>query len=233
MTVLYDDLRILLADDHALVRGGLSLLIKSANSTAEVIETNSFKETLNRLSNDPSIDLLLIDLHMPGENGLDGISHICETYPEVPLAVISVEADVRTIRKVLQLGAVGYIPKTSSPGVTNGAIQLILSGGIYVPPNILEMDGASVADDQETTANVGNDSPSSSIAKALGVTRRQMDVLDLVAEGKANKEIAKILGLAPGTVKMHTSRIFKLMNVSNRTEAVARYAQIKQELSAG
>ena len=223
-------LRILLADDHAMVRGGLSLMIKMAQKDVEILESSDYQETLARLADDPSIDLLLMDLLMPGMQGLEGVAHICATYPEVPVAVISVKEDIQTIRRALDTGAVGYIPKTSSPSVTTSAIQLILAGGIYVPPHVLRQDGSAEED------AIAGSPPSSSLepfepsAESLGITPRQKDVLDLLASGKPNKEIATLLGLTPGTVKMHTSRIFKLLKVSNRTEAVAKYTQMKRNL---
>ena len=222
-------LRILLADDHALVRGGLSLMIKMSNETVEIVETSDFSETLNLLDRDSSIDLLLMDLMMPGVNGLEGVAQICTRHPDVPVAVISVKEDTETIRRALSSGAVGYIPKTSSPQVTTSAIQLILSGGIYVPPHVLRR-GLEEGDDQDDTRAFRKSDGSEPSAKMLGVTVRQKEVLDLLASGKTNKEIAAILGLTPGTVKMHTSRIFKLLNVSNRTEAVAKYTEMKRKL---
>ncbi len=223
-------LRILLADDHALVRGGLSLVIKMAYEDVEIVETSSYQETLQSLADDASIDLLLLDLKMPGVHGFDGIEQICATYPEVPVAVISVEEDTATIRSVLNIGAVGYIPKTSSPSVTTSAIQLILSGGIYVPPHVL---GGDTTPSEDSTASTSDTFALSAVepdAKSLGVTPRQKEVLELLASGKTNKEIAANLGLTPGTVKMHTSRIFKSLGVSNRTEAVAKYTQLKRDL---
>lgn len=226
-----ENLRILLADDHALVRSGLSLLIRTVNPNTEVIEKNSYDETAGYLANDSSVDLLLIDLHMPGSRGLEGIKYICDSYPDVPLAIISVAEDTRIIRSALQLGAVGYIPKTSSPEVTISAIQLVLSGGIYVPPHVLASDGAPDLNKSVGEAFPKERGPLGPSAEQMGITKRQKEVLDLLAEGKPNKEIAKLLGLTPGTVKMHTSRLFKLLNVSNRTEAVAKYTRLKNSQS--
>lgn len=230
MNTTASHLHIVIADDHALVRGGLSLLIRSANDHIRVTETNSFQETVKCLSEDPDIDLLLMDLMMPGMEGTTGVDHICKTFPGVPVAVISVKEDTDTIRKVLRAGASGYIPKTSPPKVTTSAIDLILSGGIYLPPHLLGHEDSrndtslSWSTESEFNANAGGE------AKAMGITPRQKEVLDLLSVGKPNKEIAEILGLTPGTVKMHVSRIFKQMNVSNRTEAVAKYTQMKRKL---
>ncbi len=230
LTPSNEPLRILLADDHALVRGGLSLVIKSALVGSEIIEASDYRETMERLSADPNLDLLLLDLKMPGVKGLEGLKYICESHPEIPVAVISVEEDARTIRAALAMGAVGYIPKTSSPNVTTGAIQLIVSGGIYVPPHVLGEPPRGEAGDDMFLTPAGGPRPTEPDAKALGVTRRQKDVLDLLSTGKSNKQIAAELGLTAGTVKMHTSRIFKQLGVSNRTQAVAKYTQMKRDL---
>ena len=225
-----EDLHILLADDHALVRGGLSLVLKLANDKLQVEETGTYQDTIERLAHDPSIDLLLIDLMMPGGRGVEGVEHICKTFPEVPVAVVSVKEDIQTIRDVLKTGASGYIPKTSSPQVTTSAIQLILSGGIYVPPHVLGQTGANGDLSEGEVPSLASLEPEEPDAKQLGVTRRQKEVLDLLSSGKPNKQIAADLGLTPGTVKMHTSRIFKLLGVSNRTEAVAKYTKMKRDL---
>jgi len=133
-------LRILIADDHALVRGGFALLVQSIEDNVEVIEANGLEEVESILSVDHEVDLLLLDLSMPGMNGLESIEYICNKWPEVPIIIVSVTEDLNTIRQVLALGVMGYIPKTSTPKITNSAIRLVLSGGIYMPPNLLNSD---------------------------------------------------------------------------------------------
>ena len=206
------------------------MVVKMAYGDAEVLESNDYEETLRYLSDDTSIDLLLMDLMMPGVHGLDGVAHICTTYPEVPVAVISVKEDIETIRDALNTGAIGYIPKTSSPSVTTSAIQLMLAGGIYIPPHVLNQEAEAEANTDSGQSPAAAQEPITLNSKMLGVTPRQKEVLDLLVRGKPNKEIAALLGLSPGTVKMHTSRIFKQLDVSNRTEAVAKYTQMKRDL---
>jgi DNA-binding NarL/FixJ family response regulator len=198
----------------------------------EVVEANSFDETVRCLSGNEPIDLLLLDLLMPGMNGISGAKHICDEWPDVPVVVISVKEDIRSIRSVLRSGVMGYIPKSSSPKVTISAIQLVLSGGIYVPPHVLQHDVVNTSDTIDAYVEHDPRDDARQAARVLGVTPRQKDVLDLLALGKSNKEIASQLGLSPGTIKMHTSRLFKVLNVSSRTKAIAKYAQMKIDLKS-
>lgn len=215
--------RIVVADDHALVRGGLVQLVKLVEENVEIIETNDFKQTLEYLAGGQPVDLLLLDLLMPGMSGMEGIKRICKDWPDVPVIVVSVREHIAAIRSALAAGAMGYIPKTSSPEVMMSAIKLVLSGGVYVPPHVL--GSTSTREEQDLTAD--ETFGSSQKQGYAQLTQRQLEVLDLMALGKPNKDIANELGLNIGTVKMHSSRIFKTLNVQNRTEAVAKYAQFK------
>ena len=220
-------MRIVVADDHALVRGGIGILIKMLIPNAQLIECNNFEKTLTVLDNPEPVDLLLLDLLMPGMDPVKSIQQICSTWPDLPVVVVSVREDIQTIRQALRAGAAGYIPKTSSPDVTMNAIRLVLSGGIYVPPNALQLGGRG--DDAAASLRDGLEQENGpSPRKAAGLTSRQVEILDLIAEGKSNKAIAADLELAPGTIKMHLSRIYKVLNVKSRTEAMAKFAKLKE-----
>lgn len=215
-------LRIVVADDHALVRGGLALLIEMATPNVEIIEANSFGQVVEILSQQKMIDLMLLDLMMPGMENEKDISTICRSWPSIPIIIVSVNEDIDTIRKALAAGAMGYIPKTSSPDVTISAIQLVLAGGIYVPPHILQ---------QSANLSVSSTPKSEIQAEAAQITalsRRQLEVLDLIVSGKSNQTIADELGLTTPTIKMHVSGIFKKLDVKNRTEAVAKYSSLRR-----
>ena len=209
-------LSILVADDHALVRGGLTLLIDMAKPGSQVIEANSIERVNELLSQSPSVDLILLDLMMPGMQGIDGIRSLSSKWPDVPIIIVSVTEDANTIRQALAAGAAGYIPKSSEPNVTIGAMKLVLDGGVYIPPHVL----AHNADSEN-----GNNTSSGESEKGT-LSRRQLEVLKLIQSGKSNNAIAHELGLSTGTVKMHVSGIFKKLKVSNRTEAVAIYSQL-------
>ncbi len=214
-------LRIVVADDHALVRGGMVLLIKMIEENVEIIEANDFSQAFEALGQNEPVDLMLLDLLMPGMEGTKGVERICREWPDVPVVVVSVNEETEAIRQAIAAGAMGYIPKTSSPGVTMSAIKLVLSGGVYVPPHVLR----TAASDVSLEAGREAVEPNGAAEKAsrTGLTPRQVQVLDLIALGKSNKAVAEKLGLSTGTVKMHTSRIFKVLKVENRTEAVAKF----------
>jgi len=212
-------LRIVIADDHALVRGGMSLLIDIASPQAEVLQANSMEQVKGFLSEAESIDLILLDLMMPGMQGESDIKAISGSRPEIPIIIVSVKEDINSIRSSLAAGAMGYIPKTSSPDVTVSAIQLVLAGGVYVPPHVLQL-GASLLGVKEENVEVKN---------TYGLTGRQIEVLNLVVSGKSNQSIGTVLGLTTGTIKMHVSAIFKKLGVGSRTEAAMKYSELKDK----
>lgn len=227
MSEVHSAFRIMVADDHALVRGGLAQLVRLVEENVEIIETNDFAQTLDLLDKDQTVDLLLLDLLMPDMKGVEGIKQICKEWPDIPVIVVSVRENIAAIRSALAAGAMGYIPKTSSPDVMMSAIKLVLSGGVYVPPHVLGSTSQSEEQVQELDLTV--EAFGSPIEQGYAqLTQRQQEVLDLMALGKSNRDIANELGLTTGTVKMHSSRIFKTLNVQNRTEAVAKFAQLKK-----
>lgn len=210
-------LRFVVADDHALVRGGLAMMIDMASPGADVLQANSLHQVKKILAENDQIDLLLLDLLMPGMEGALGIKSIRESWPEIPVIIVSVNEDIQSIRQAISAGAAGYIPKTSTPNVTVSAIKLVLDGGIYIPPHVLNLG------DADTTSGTDQNRPSQDGT----LTRRQLQVMELIESGKSNNTIAEELGLSTGTVKMHVSGIFKKLNASSRTEAVALYAKIR------
>lgn len=220
-------MRIIVADDHALVRGGVGILIKTLNPGTELIECNNYEKTLAALDQPEPIDLLLLDLLMPGMDLIKSVKHICTKWPDVPVVVISVREDMQTIREALRSGAMGYIPKTSSPDVTMNAIRLVLSGGIYVPPDALQLGGGLNSREDQLTEQLGETATGMPARAAHGLTVRQEDVMAFISEGRSNKEIAAELNLTPGTVKMHLSRIYKVLGAKSRTEAIAKYTKLK------
>jgi DNA-binding NarL/FixJ family response regulator len=212
-------LRIVIADDHALVRGGLALLIEMASPGAEVLQANNHTQVMAFLEENESVDLLLLDLMMPGMQGEIDIKAISQARPEIPIIIVSVKEDMDSIRSSLAAGAMGYIPKTSSPDVTVSAIQLVLAGGVYVPPHVLSLDKSDSNGASEDKNKTDNN---------FGLTHRQIEVLNFIAAGKSNQAIAGELGLTTGTIKMHVSAIFKRLNVSSRTEAAMKYSELKK-----
>ena len=221
-----EPLKILIADDHALVRGGLGALIKTLLPDITILECNSFDLVTRKLREESDVDLLLIDLMMPGMQSVESIQFLCNNWPDVPVVVVSVKEDMYLIRQALRAGATGYIPKSSSPDVTLNAIRLVLSGGIYIPPDALEL--RNLADEEGERKSVSKAVADEDNGADAGLTPRQLDVMDLIAEGKSNLEIGEELGLTSGTVKMHLTRIYKSLGAKSRTDALAKYNRLRR-----
>ena len=183
---------------------------------AEMFEANGCLEGLQIMSAHSHIALVLLDLNMPEMDGFTAIGLIKSYNPSVPIIVLSASESHQDARRALELGAAGYIPKSANSQVMLGAIHLVMSGGIYVPPLILNQL-------QQVSPDLLNLQASSAAEKPVGdntLTVRQMDVLRLLAQGKSNKEISRVLNMAEGTVKIHITAIFKNLNVVNRTQAL-------------
>ena len=212
--------QIVIADDHALVRGGLELVVKMAVPNADIFQTISFEDTIKILSENSSIDLLLLDLMMPGMDGEKSIINISNIYPGVPIVIVSVKEDFDSIHMAISSGASGYIPKTSLPEVTISAINLVLAGGVYIPPHILKSRIGTNTDSSSPESNIIN--------KPKILSKRQEEVINLIKIGKSNQSIATELDLTIPTIKMHVSAIFKKLDAKNRTEAVAKYSDTQK-----
>jgi DNA-binding NarL/FixJ family response regulator len=200
-----DGLRIAIADDHPLMRDALASAIGSVAPDAQFIEAASLETTLALVAQTPGPDLLLMDLHMPGSDGVSGVRAVRARAPQVPLVVVSADDDPAAVQALLALGVSGFIPKTESPAVIASAVRLVLAGGVYVPPRLLAAGGPQ--------ARVNG-------TAASGLTGRQMDVVRLLARGLSNKAIARELGVSEGTVKVHLLAVFRALDVRNRTAAV-------------
>ena len=198
-------IRIAIADDHPLMRAALQSALATLALDMRFVEAANHAQTLALVASEPAPDLLLMDLHMPGTQGAEGVREVRARAPHVPLAIVSAEDDPASVRKLLALGVSGFIPKTDSPAVIASAVRLILAGGVYVPPNLVA----------ETSARASINGTA-----APGLTGRQIDVLRLLARGLSNKAIARELGVSEGTVKVHLLAVFRVLDVRNRTAAV-------------
>jgi len=199
-------MHLLLADDHALFREGFGLLLQQLEVDVRITEACSFDRALASAQVEPDLDIALLDLNMPGMHGVEGIARFREQARDVAVVVISASEDAADIRRMLDAGAVGYIPKSSSSQVMLSALRLVLAGGVYVPVDIL----------RDTDAHA---EPLRKQRDGVQLTERQLDVLRLIIQGKPNKLIARELQLSEGTVKIHLASIYRALNVSNRTEA--------------
>lgn len=213
--VSHSNVSLLVVDDHPLIRAGMGHLLSRLAERVEIVEAGDVQKGLDVLSGNGKFDLILVDLLMPGMNGFEGLEKICRASGDSAVVVVSMKDRSDDVRKAIEAGAVGYIPKSSDPEVLLSALKLVLSGGVYLPPNVL---GASARRMPEPDHQPLSLEPSE--AQLGRLTPRQREVLTLMAQGKSNKEIAKDLGLAAGTVKIHVSSIFKALKVTNRTRAV-------------
>jgi len=206
-------MRLMLVDDHVLFREGLRLVLQQLPEVTEILEADSFNEALRLAEDNPDLDLALLDLNMPGSEGPPSIRYFNRRYPHIPVMVVSGEENHTIMEKVMASGALGFVCKNSSAPVMLGALSLVLSGGVYVPPQLLR---------------AGDDTPRqeprldrrSTRTNEFGLTARQMEVLHCIAEGLSNKEIAERLNLAEGTVKIHVASTYQTLRVNNRMEAV-------------
>lgn len=203
-------LRVLLADDHALFREGMKHILLGLDDGVEVVEAASYGEARERVQDDPAFDMALVDLAMPGLDEFAGLKSLCDEIGEVPVVVVSAMEGGNEIRKAMDCGASGYVPKTLDSNVVLSALKLVFSGGVYLPTNLLGTGGDA---NGERRGGDGGKGP---------LTPRQCDVLDLMAKGYSNKEIARTLNLAEGTVKLHVTALLKALGVSNRTQAVIK-----------
>lgn len=210
-------MKFLVADDHAVFRVGLLHLLLRLDPEANVLEASDYGEALDIAAREESFDLILVDLLMPGSDGFSGISSLRDRAHAAPIIVVSAREKSADVQAALDNGAMGYLPKSSSSDVMLNAIRLVLAGGMYLPPALLgHRGGDQPADNPETSFG----QPRLSQQAARSLTRRQRDVMRLLALGRSNKAIAEELELAEGTVKVHVSAIFKALKVTNRTEAV-------------
>jgi DNA-binding NarL/FixJ family response regulator len=207
-------LHILLVDDHVMFRQGLKFLLSDLDEGLTFSEAGNCEQALELLEN-PAIGLILLDLNMPGTQGLGGLNAISARAPGIPLAVLSGEENPSVIRAAIEAGASGYITKSSNSEILLAALQLILAGGVYLPAIALN----GMESRQAPVEHSGSSSNSM-------LSERQTAVLLRAIQGQANKVIAADLKIAEGTVKTHLSAAFKVLGVHNRTEAVFAAAKL-------
>ena len=206
---------LLIADDHPLYRDALRISLEARLSDVTILETADMSSTVDMLNNQPDIDLLLLDLHMPGSEDLFGLLHIRKLYPDIPVAVVSGLEDPELVSKVVNAGAMGFVPKVTPADVIVEAIDEMLEGEIWVPDTLSEQVSAS------------NDEFSELADKVSSLTPSQYKVLCLLRDGLLNKQIGFELGIAEKTVKTHVTSIFRKLDINNRTQAVLIANQLK------
>ena len=205
-------MKILVIDDHVLIREAMRGVLRELKGEAAVIlEASDSRQAMRQIEQNPDVELVLLDLGLPDRDGLEMLSELGNRYPTISVVVLSAQQDRDTVMKALDLGALGFIPKSGQREVMLSAFNLIFSGGIYIPPEIL---------DRREPAAAPRPAPAPAKAGDVGLTERQIEVLALMMQGKSNKAISRVLDLAEPTVKIHVSAILKALKVANRTEAV-------------
>jgi DNA-binding NarL/FixJ family response regulator len=220
-------MKILVVDDHALIRTALRGVLGQLGGDLTMLEASDCRSAFDLIDKQPDLDLVLLDLNLPGKHGLAALEELRTRYPALPVVVLSSANDRASVMQALDLGAMGYIPKLSSNEVLISALRLVLSGGIYIPPEILARSGRSAAATAETAAAASADrGPPPRVPADFGLSEREARVLRLLLEGKSNKLICRELDLAESTVKNHVTQILKALNVTSRTQAVIVAAQM-------
>jgi DNA-binding NarL/FixJ family response regulator len=210
-------MKVLVIDDHVLIREALRGVLKELKGDAMVIEAANSQQAMRAVDEHSDVGLILVDLNLPDANGFDVLAELRERYPAISIVVLSAFNDRDNVAKALDLGALGFIPKSSTREIMLSALRLIFSGGIYIPPDILVP--REIAQSQPPSGISGQE-PRPSSPREFGLTDRQEDVLALMMQGKSNKAICRTLDLAEPTVKNHVTAILKALKVTNRTEAV-------------
>jgi DNA-binding NarL/FixJ family response regulator len=211
-------LKLLVVEDHALVREGLVQTLRQLEDEVQIFEAGDCDCAGRLLEQERDFDLVLLDLGLPGIDGLSCLGIIRQRYPAIPVVIVSAYDDAHTVNRALKAGASGFVPKAYSSERLIAALREVLEGRIFTPEQMMPI-------------NLGADLPHAPIGgkadpSEFGLTERQSEVLALMTRGKSNRDIAEQLGLSEGTVKIHITAIFKALGVASRTQAlvaVARY----------
>jgi DNA-binding NarL/FixJ family response regulator len=209
-----DPIRLIIADDHPLFRGALREAVSGLFEDLDIAEAGSFEDLAKLLERGADVDLILLDLTMPGVRGFSGLMYLRAQYPSVPIIVVSANDDPGVIRRCMDFGASGFIPKTLDIETMRGAITRVFQGGVWTPP---EIDLGAGADTE--TADL--------LTRLTSLTPQQVRVLMMLSEGLLNKQIAYELGVSEATVKAHVSAILQKLGVESRTQAVIAASKIE------
>ena len=206
--------RLVIADDHPLFRGALREAVAGMFENVEIAEAGTFDEVAALLDRGGEVDLILLDLAMPGVRGFSGLMYLRAQYPSIAVVVVSANDDPAAIRRCMEFGASGFIPKTLGIEAMRGAVSRVLSGGVWTPPDV-DLQTGSDAETAELMARLAT------------LTPQQVRVLMMLSEGLLNKQIAYQLSVSEATVKAHVSAILQKLGVESRTQAVIAAAKIE------
>ena len=199
--------RIIIVDDHPLFRGALNQALSASLESSEIVEAGSLDELTEKLAGGLDLDLILLDLTMPGVQGISGLVFLRGQHPEIPVMVVSANDDPNIIRRCMDCGASGFVPKSQPVDQIRTAVRSVLDGNIWSPPGV----NLSAAVDVETA---------DLLSRLSSLTPQQVRVLMMLGEGLLNKQIAYKLGVSEATIKAHVSAILQKLGVDSRTQAV-------------
>ncbi|WP_248799233.1 response regulator transcription factor [Pseudomonas sp. MWU13-2105] len=205
--------KILIADDHPLFREAIANVISDGFPGSEVMETADLESALALTRCHDELDLILLDLNMPGMHGLNGLINLRNEAPTIPVVIVSAEQDKQVVLQAIMYGAVGFITKSSPRAQMIEAIEQILDGKVYLPADIIHAQKTG-------TRRSMNNAPSFTPELLQALTRKQLQVLERMTRGESNKQIAYTLEIAETTVKAHVSAILRKLNVHNRVQAI-------------
>ncbi|MBO6289988.1 MAG: response regulator transcription factor [Alphaproteobacteria bacterium] len=218
-------MKILIADDHELFLQGLEFILQKQYPEAQIVLASNYNDIFKILKEQKDFDLILTDLAMPGANWLDALKQIHTDCPDVPIIIISAVFDRQILQKTFDIGVSGYVSKSFSNSLIISAINLVMAGGIYVPPEVLQMSVQSSPEPmRELLASLNEQN--SDITDNNILTPRQKEVLACLAEGLSNKQIAYRLGVSEGTIKIHITLLLRALEVTNRLAAVRKAVQL-------
>jgi DNA-binding NarL/FixJ family response regulator len=206
--------RLVIADDHPLFRGALREAVHGLFERVDIAEAGSFDEVTKLLEGGGDVDLIMLDLAMPGVRGFSGLMYLRAQYPSVPVVVVSANDDPTVIRRCMDFGGAGFIPKKLGIDAIRTAIMRVLEGGVWTPPDV---DLGSGADAESAEL----------LARLASLTPQQVRVLMMLSGGLLNKQIAYELGVSEATVKAHVSAILQKLKVESRTQAVITASKIE------
>lgn len=214
-------LKLLVIDDHAMVREGLRLLLRKLGSNVVQYEAQDAESALLLMETEKEFDLVLLDIMLPGTNGLSLLGVLRKRFPAIPVVVLSALDDLDTVNRAMRLGASGYVTKSGDGNTLLDALTRVLAGEIYFPSHLHDELPVSLS------RGLGR---SRTPADRYGLTDGQSRVMELLREGKSNREIGVLLGLTEGTVKVHVSKIFRKLGVVSRAEAIALFQRQRGRL---
>jgi DNA-binding NarL/FixJ family response regulator len=213
-------MKILVIDDHALIRDALRGVLRELKADATVLEAPDCRQAMGLIEAHPDLHLILLDLNLPDRDGSVMLADLRKRHPTISVVVLSASHDRETVLKALDLGALGFVPKSAPRDVMVSALRLVFSGGIYIPPEALARVEAARDEPVRQPKSPAD----------IGLTERQLEVLALMMQGKSNKAISRLLDVAEPTVKHHVTAILKALKVTNRTEAVIAVGTLGWEL---